>query len=87
MNIHPLIFKLKQHNFTPNKLYNWFIENGATENEAYTLVWEAVNVYDIHLFIDAGSFYCPYVPLMSTRTIKPGTFLPSVKLRTRYDTT
>jgi len=34
---------------------------------------------------DAGYFYCPYIPLMSTGTVvNPITFQPAVSLMTRY---
>ena len=34
--------------------------------------------------MDAGMFYCPYVPLQMHRTVDPGSFHPKMMFKTRY---
>jgi hypothetical protein len=34
--------------------------------------------------MDAGMFYCPYVPLQMYRATDPNTFQPKIAFRTRY---
>ena len=34
--------------------------------------------------MDAGFFYCPYVPLQMHRAVDPGTFQPRIAFKTRY---
>lgn len=38
-------------------------------------------------FLDAGYFYCPYIPLQTTAAINPSDYVGRTKFKTRYGDT
>ena len=55
-----------------------YIDPYATGGHYITVGYKGANP------IDAGLFYCPYVPLQMVRAIDPGSFAPKIGFKTRY---
>lgn len=55
-----------------------FIDPYAIGGQYWTVGWRGANP------MDAGVFYCPYVPLQMVRAVDPLTFQPKIAFKTRY---
>ena len=55
-----------------------FIDPYAIGGQYWTVGWRGANP------MDAGVFYCPYVPLQMVRAVDPNTFQPKMAFKTRY---
>jgi hypothetical protein len=55
-----------------------FIDPYAIGGQYWTVGWRGSNP------MDAGVFYCPYVPLQMVRAVDPLTFQPKIAFKTRY---
>ena len=55
-----------------------FIDPYAIGGNYWTVGYKGANP------MDAGVFYCPYVPLQMVRAVDPATFQPAIAFKTRY---
>jgi hypothetical protein len=55
-----------------------FIDPYAIGGQYWTVGFRGANP------MDAGVFYCPYVPLQMVRAVDPNTFQPKIAFKTRY---
>ena len=63
-----------------NGRYRVYVDPFAAKNakEYYTVGYKGASP------MDAGIFYCPYVPLQMVRAVDTGTFQPKIGFKTRY---
>lgn len=61
-----------------NNRFKVFIDPYATGGDFAVVGYKGQNA------MDAGLFYCPYVPLQMVRAVDPGSFQPKIGFKTRY---
>lgn len=61
-----------------NNRFKVFIDPYATGGDFAIVGFKGQNA------MDAGLFYCPYVPLQMVRAVDPGSFQPKIGFKTRY---